>query len=273
MPELPEVETYRRYLEETSLNQKITDFTAEDPKRQLTMPYLEFRQELKGSKMVGTTRIGKHLLVRLDNGKVLSLHFGMTGDLHYYRLPEDAPRFERATFSFDSGFKLAFVDSRKFGRIGLWASEEEYIKAKSLGPDALVISEEDLQKHLQKRKSPIKPALLDQKIMAGIGNWLADEILFQAKLHPETIAAIITKPQLTKLVNAIREVLETSIEKEAVYRELPRTYIIHAREWDESPYTGKDVHKNCPVCAETLLKTTVGGRATYLCPHCQRPAA
>src|SRR6478752_3419822 len=140
MPELPEVETYRRYLEETSLHQKITDFSAADPKRQLTLPCDELRQELKGRQMVQTSRIGKHLLVELDNGKVLSLHFGMTGDLHYYRLAEDAPRFERATFFFDSGFKLAFVDSRKFGRIGLWESEAAYIKEKKLGPDALEIS-------------------------------------------------------------------------------------------------------------------------------------
>jgi formamidopyrimidine-DNA glycosylase len=270
MPELPEVETYRRYLEETSLNQKITDFTAEDPTRQITMPYSGFRQEIKGRKMVSTTRIGKHLLVKLDNGKVLSLHFGMTGDLHYYRIPEDAPRFERATFYFDSGFKLAFVDSRKFGRIGLWESEEAYIKAKLLGPDALKITGEDLLKHLQKRKSPIKPALLDQKVLAGIGNWLVDEILFQAKLHPEMIAAGITKEELTRLVKATRQVLEISIEKEAIYRELPQTFIIHSREWDESPFAEKDAHKNCPRCAEAIVKTTVGGRATYLCPKCQK---
>ena len=269
MPELPEVETYRCYLEETCLNQKITDFTAVDFKRQITMPYEEFRQELKGRQMVKTTRIGKHLLVGLDNGKVLSLHFGMTGDLHYYRLPEDAPRFERATFFFDSGFKLAFVDSRKFGRIGLWTSEEAYIKAKALGPDALEISPSELLTSLQKRKSPIKPALLDQKVLAGIGNWLVDEILFQAKIHPEKIAAEITNPELKRLTKAIWEVLQTSVQQEAIYRELPASYLIHAREWDTSPHPGKDDHKNCPRCQSQIIKTTVGGRATYLCQNCQ----
>ena len=269
MPELPEVETYRRYLEETSLNQKITEVTAVDFKRQITMPYEDFRQQLIGRELVKTTRIGKHLLVELDDGKVLSLHFGMTGDLHYYRIPEDAPRFERATFFFDSDFKLAFVDSRKFGRIGLWESVEAYIRAKDLGTDALEISSSELWKNLQKRKSPIKPALLDQKVLAGIGNWLVDEILFQAKIHPEKIAAEISNPELKRLTKAILEVLQTSVNQEAIYRELPKTYLIHAREWDASPHPGKEDHKNCPRCQAGIVKTTVGGRATYLCPTCQ----
>ena len=269
MPELPEVETYRRYLEETSLHQQIVDFTAADPKRQVTMPYDEFRQEIKGRQMVKTTRIGKHLLVGLDNGKVLSLHFGMTGDLHFYRLPEDAPRFERATFFLANGFKLAFVDSRKFGRIGLWESEAAYIKSKKLGSDALEITPAELWKNLQKRKSPLKPALLDQKVLAGIGNWLVDEILFQARLHPETTASEITPAQLKRLTKAIWEVLQTSVQQEAIYRRLPTSYLIHAREWDDSPHADKDAHKNCPRCQAPILKTVVGGRATYLCPRCQ----
>ncbi|MFC5271807.1 DNA-formamidopyrimidine glycosylase [Adhaeribacter terreus] len=269
MPELPEVETLRKYLEETSLHQKITGFSAVDAKRQITMPLDEFRQGIVGRKMVKTTRIGKHLLVTLDNGNVLSLHFGMTGDLHYYRIPEDAPRFERATFFFDSGFKLAFVDSRKFGRIGLWESKTVYKTAKKLGPDALDISEAELKKNLRKRKSPLKPALLDQKILAGIGNWLVDEILFQAKLHPEIIAAELTDPELQNLLQAMQNVLQISIEKEAIYRELPVSFLIHSREWDESPHPEKDAHKNCPRCKTEIIRTVVGGRATYLCPQCQ----
>ena len=270
MPELPEVETLRKYLEETSLHQKITGFTAVDAKRQITMPLEEFREEIMGRQMVKTTRIGKHLLVTLDNGKVLSLHFGMTGDLHYYRIPEDVPRFERATFSFDSGFKLAFVDSRKFGRIGLWESETVYKTAKKLGPDALEISKEELAKSLRKRKSPLKPALLDQKILAGIGNWLVDEILFQANLHPEKTAAALTEEEVKKLLEATQNVLQVSIEKEAVYREMPASFLIHSREWDDSPHAEKDAHKNCPRCNSAIVKMVVGGRATYICAQCQQ---
>ena len=270
MPELPEVETLRKYLEATSLHQKITRFTAADAKRQVSMPEDAFRQEIMGRQMAKTTRIGKHLLVGLDNKKVLSLHFGMTGDLHFYRLPEDAPRFERAAFWFDSGFKLAFADSRKFGRIGLWESVEAYVKAKTLGPDALTITAAVLGESLRKRKSPLKPALLDQKILAGIGNWLVDEILFQARLHPEKIAAEITGNELQRLTEATLAVLQESVEKEAIYRELPVSYLIHAREWDDSPHAEKDAHKNCPNCQTGIVKMVVGGRATYLCPNCQQ---
>src|SRR5690606_5036103 len=269
MPELPEVETLRKYLEQTSLHQKITGFTAVDPERQLTKPLDEFREALLGRTMEQTTRIGKHLLVKLDNGLVLSLHFGMTGNLHYYRIPEDAPRFERAVFYFDSGFRLAFADSRKFGRLGLWESETVYLKAKKLGPDALEISEETLKGKLQNHNVAIKTALLDQQILAGIGNWLVDEILFQARINPEKPAASLSEKEFKQLHKANVAVLRTSVEKEAIYRELPATYLIHAREWDESPHAGKDMHKFCPRCRKAILKTVVGGRATYLCPECQ----
>ncbi|MBK0404036.1 DNA-formamidopyrimidine glycosylase [Adhaeribacter sp. BT258] len=270
MPELPEVETLRKYLEATSMHQKITGFTAVDAKRQITMPAEDFREQIMGRQMVKTTRIGKHLLVTLDNGKVLSLHFGMTGDLHYYRIPEDAPRFERATFFFDSGFKLAFADSRKFGRIGLWESETVYKTAKKLGPDALEISGAELAKSLRKRKTALKSALLDQKILAGIGNWLVDEILFQAKLHPEIIAAELTDPEIQNLLEATQNVLQISIEEEAVYRQMPATFLIHSREWDDSPHAEKDAHKNCPRCKTEITKMVVGGRATYICTQCQQ---
>lgn len=270
MPELPEVETYRRYLEETSLNHKIVDFTAVDPKRQLLEPLEVMLKELKGRKFISTSRIGKNLLVSLDSGKILGLHFGMTGDLHYYRIPEDAPRFERATFYFDNGFKLAFVDSRKFGRIGIWENETLLKTAKKLGPDALEISVEELATGLKRRKGPIKPALLDQQLLAGIGNWLVDEILFQAGIHPEISAATLSDPELKRLAEAIKYVLETSIAQEAIYRELPTSFLIHAREWDTSPHAEKDAHKNCPECKTPIEKTEVGGRATYLCPNCQK---
>lgn len=270
MPELPEVEILRQYLEETSLHQKIVEVAAEDPKRQVTLPLEDFQETLKGRSFVSTTRIGKHLLVRLDNGKVLSLHFGMTGDLHYYRLSEEAPRFGRVTFFFDSGFKLAFVDSRKFGRVGIWDSEEAYLKAKGLGPDALEIGTETLFKSLKKRKSPLKPALLDQKILAGIGNWLVDEILYQARLHPEMIAAQLTMEQANTLHQAMQHVLKTAIEKEVVYRDLPASFLIHSREWDDSPHPETNSHKHCPRCETAILKTVVGGRATYLCSTCQK---
>ena len=119
MPELPEVETYRRYLEETALGQTVVDLKVEDPRRQLTIDYDTLLQALKGRQLMSTHRIGKHLLVTLSSGKVLVLHFGMTCDLAYYRDEEDTLRFSRMVFCFSNGFRLAFMVSRKFGQWGL----------------------------------------------------------------------------------------------------------------------------------------------------------
>ncbi len=117
MPELPEVETYRRYVAETSLHQTITQLEVEHP-RLVATDYDTLHHALLGAQFTGTHRIGKNLFLPLDRGPVLVLHFGMTGGVDYYRAEEDRPRFARVVFHFSTGFKLAFVDSRMFGRVG-----------------------------------------------------------------------------------------------------------------------------------------------------------
>ena len=269
MPELPEVEMYRRFLEDTSLHQTITGFDAVDPDRQVTVPLDEFRSTILGRNFTGTHRVGKHLLVLTDTGPVISLHFGMTGSLAYYKFEEEQPRFERAYFQFDNGFKLAFVDSRKFGRIGLAPDVASYIRLKKLGPDALQISADELQQALQNKKGLLKPLLLDQRITAGIGNWIVDDVLFQARLHPERQAGSLTKTEIKNLTKSLHYVLKTAIDHEAEYGNFPVNFLIHAREWDDSPYTEAEMHKHCPNCQTGITKSYVGGRATYLCPACQ----
>ncbi|QMU26729.1 DNA-formamidopyrimidine glycosylase [Adhaeribacter radiodurans] len=269
MPELPEVETYRRYFEETALGQTVVDLKAEDPRRQLTLDYDTLLNALKGKQFVGTHRIGKHFLVNLSSGNVLVLHFGMTGDLAYYRDEEDTPRFARVVFYFSNGFRLAFIDSRKFGRIGIAASIEEYQKKKALGPDALDITLPQLQASIEKRKAPIKPLLLDQKILAGIGNWIADEVLFQAKINPVKPANTLSDSELKHLHQAIQLVLQTAIEHEAIYQTFPKSFLIHARGWDDTVETTAAERQICPRHGTPLEVAKVGGRTTYFCPICQ----
>jgi formamidopyrimidine-DNA glycosylase len=269
MPELPEVETYRLYLEGTSLHQPVESLEVER-KKLLTTDLDALQTILKGNEFTGTSRIGKHLLVHLKRGGVLVLHFGMTGDLGYYREEEDRPRFTRAVFHFRNGYKLAFIDSRIFGQIGWAESVEAYRQQRKLGPDALDITKAELGAAIGKRKAPLKPVLLDQSVTAGIGNWIVDEVLFQARLHPERPASSLTETELAALHKALRHVLKTAISKEAVYRHFPKSFLIHAREWDNSPHPeGSSHHLNCPRCQTEILKMVVGGRATYVCPLCQ----
>jgi formamidopyrimidine-DNA glycosylase len=269
MPELPEVETYRRFIQETSLHQPITDVEVQDPNRQLQVDLDEFRQALLGNQFSDTARIGKQLFLLTEKGPIVTMHFGMTGDVAYYRDATDTPRFARAVFHFQNGFRFAFIDSRKFGRLGLTSSVAEFRARKKLGPDALTLSTEELTQGLAKKKSAIKPLLLDQRIAPGVGNWIADEVLFQAQLEPERPAHTLQPAELDRLVSAIREVLETAIAAEAVYRDFPSHYLIHAREWDEAPTSVSDAHLHCPRCQALIQKKYVGGRATYFCPHCQ----
>ncbi|RSK23987.1 DNA-formamidopyrimidine glycosylase [Hymenobacter metallilatus] len=269
MPELPEVETYRRFLHELAVEETVAAFEVKD-RHVLATDEQVLRTALVGRRITGTSRLGKNCFLHLSDGHVLVLHFGMTGDVGAYRDEADAPRFTRVALHLGSGLRLAFIDPRKFGRIRLAESVEAYQQAKKLGPDALAITTKQLHTALSRRKSLLKPALLDQHLTAGLGNWIVDEVLFQARIHPERVAATLTEAEFSSLHAAIQLVLRTAIKHEANYRTFPASFLIHAREWDDSATPGTDAHRFCPRHRDTeIVKTYVGGRATYTCPICQ----
>jgi len=269
MPELPEVETYRRYLEETSLHQPITDLYVEDTKL-LNTDYDTLSQSLVGKQFTGTHRVGKNLFVLLNAPYTLHIHFGMTGSLAYFRDREDTPRFARIIFTFANGFHLALVCPRKFERIGLVEEIEQYLTKKKIARDGLEMSIDELAKNLSRRNAPIKAVLLDQATVAGLGNWIVDEVLFQAGIHPTKIAASLTHPEVEHIHASIDYVLKTAITHEAVYGRFPASFLIHARGWDVSPYTDDATrHQYCPRCSSPIHISTVGGRTTYACIACQ----
>lgn len=270
MPELPEVERRRQYLETASLNQPIAHIDVEDHKL-LTTDYAILSERLRGRSFVGTRRVGKNLFVFTDDSSVIvRMHFGMTGDLEYYHSSLDRPRFARIVFAFDNGFNLGFLCPRKFERVGLVADIDQFLTDKKIGPDGLDITPDELNRRVRRRKSPIKPVLLDQATTAGLGNWIVDEVLFQAHIHPKHPANTLTDSELGQLHAAIRLVLETAIRYEATYRNFPTSFLIHVREWDRSPYDTPEEHKLCPRCQTRIERTEVGGRTTFHCPNCQR---
>jgi formamidopyrimidine-DNA glycosylase len=266
MPELPEVEIRRMYLEATSLQQPIGTITVEDQKL-LTTELDTLHEALAGRKFVGTKRVGKNLFVYTDvPGTILRMHFGMTGDLEYYHRTVDRPKHARIVFYFTNGFCLGFICPRKFERIGLVDGVDSYLRLKKIAPDALDIDVGTLREKLRKRRSPIKPVLLDQATAAGLGNWIVDEVLFQAKVHPSAISSGLTDAQTTAIYEAIQLVLRTAIAKEAVYKDFPTSFLIHVRSWDDSPYDDVEAHKRCPRCGTAIERTEVSGRTTFFCP-------
>lgn len=267
MPELPEVEIRRQYLESSALNQPIASIDVEDRKL-LTTDFAALNESLIGRSFTGTRRVGKNLFVFTDEpGIILRMHFGMTGDLDYYHSSLDRPRFARIVFHFTSGFNLGFLCPRKFERVGLVNDIDAFLTAKKIGPDGLTITLEELTLAVRRKKALIKPVLLDQSITAGLGNWIVDEVLFQAVIHPERMANSLTDEEMLRLHNAIKLVLETAIHYEATYRDFPNSFLIHVREWDNSPYDNGEAHQFCPRCGTRIERITVGGRTTFFCPN------
>ncbi len=266
MPELPEVEIRRQYLETSSLYQSISHIEVED-KKLLTTDYIILQSTLIGRQFTGTHRVGKNLFVLTDVPDVIvHMHFGMTGDLEYYHTSINRPRFARIVFEFANGFNLGFLCPRKFERVGLIDNIDAFLKRKKIGEDGLAISLATLSEQVRRKKAFIKPVLLDQSVVAGLGNWIVDEVLFQAFIHPEQRANTLTDLQMSQLHEAIRLVLETAIRYEATYRDFPNNFLIHVREWDDSPYDDVEAHKFCPRCDTRIERSVVGGRTTFFCP-------
>lgn len=267
MPELPDVELYKRYLEEHALRQTIERVMVNDARILGDLPAQAFVARLSGNRFEDSRRHGKHLLVRLKKAGWLTLHFGMTGNLVYFKGGADAPRYDRVRFDFQGGCHLAYVNRRMLGRVGLADGADAFIRAEDLGPDALApaFDLEAFTRAVEGRRRDVKSVLMDQTLIAGIGNIYADEILFQARLHPKTPVTSLDDRQGAELFRQIKQVLKTAIEcgagAEQFLERLPDHYLLPHREKD-----GK-----CPRCGGPIASLKAAGRTSYYCPRCQLP--
>lgn len=261
MPELPDVETFRRYLDATSLHQKIEGVEVRDKAVLKKISGRKFSSRLRGRKFDSSDRRGKYIFVKLDRDGCLMLHFGMTGYLKYYKNGDKEPPHTRIIFRFSNGYRLAYDCQRKLGRVRIADDMESIAEEKKLGIDAMD-PELDLSAFLEimkKRRGMIKTALMNQSAIAGIGNIYADEILFQSGVHPEREIGDISGEEMKRIYRVMRRVLRTATDRKADPDNFPRTYIIPRREEGRS----------CPRCGGTVEKIKVNGRGTYLCPQCQ----
>ncbi|MFL6500162.1 MAG: Fpg/Nei family DNA glycosylase [Candidatus Udaeobacter sp.] len=260
MPELPEVETFKRYLDNTSLDQRITNVEVRDAYVLKNISARQLRQRLKGRHFENSYRHGKHLFVRAGDELLLRLHFGMTGSLHYLKHDEETPKTSRVIFAFVNNRRLAFDDQRKFGEIELIKDVVEFLQTCGLGPDAREISLSQFKTVLAKHRGALKAILLNQQLIAGIGNLYADEILFRAHMDPAAEAATLNDKNLTGLFRAMRYVLEKAIALKTDFNRLPKSWLLTHR--------GKG--GRCPRCGRALKSATIGGRTSWFCAHCQK---
>jgi len=266
MPELPDVENYRRYLQQRAMRLPITNVQIADVRVLDGVSEQRFKQCLTGARFSSAQRHGKHLLVHLDSGIWLTMHFGMTGALSFFEDAKSDSRHHRVRFDFDRDRHLAYTDRRLLGRLGLAENGEAdvFINSHGLGPDAL-----DPKLTLAKFRDALrgagaaKAALMDQGRIAGIGNLYADEILFQAKIHPRTPIAALNSQQTGGLYRAMRQVLKTAIAHSAgsenFSERLPEAYLLRHRDKDGM----------CPRGHGPLQTLRFYGRTAYYCPDCQ----
>ncbi|MBD3233348.1 MAG: Fpg/Nei family DNA glycosylase [candidate division Zixibacteria bacterium] len=262
MPELPDVETFKRYFNATSLHKKIEKVMVEDDDILEGISQRGLKLKLKNRKLERSRRHGKYLFAELDNNYYLIMHFGMTGFLSYARSKEYLGNNPRVILKFSDGYYLSYDCQRKLGKVSVINDLDDFIRQKELGPDALdsEISFEEFKRKYSSRSGSIKSAMMNQSILSGIGNVYSDEILFQASIHPASSAKKLSEKELKKLHSTMKRVLNIAIKRQADPGSFPRTYLLRHR-------TDKE---KCPKCGGTIRKKTISGRSSLFCSKHQR---
>ena len=264
MPELPDVEVFRRIAEENGLDRTIETVSLRPDGMTTTVAGSTLRDALLGHTLTATRRWGKHLFLRSgeDRRRWLRLHFGMTGTLVHLQAGDDEPDHTRLRLDLRGGTALALPCPRKLGEIGLVDDPETFADEQGLGPDYLHegVGPATFRDRLGDRRGGIKSALMDQERMAGLGNIYSDETLFHAGLHPETPVSELSDGDLEPLFETAVHVIHGAVDARVEADRMPDDWLLPNREDGRS----------CPRCSGTLRKTEVVGRPTY---HCDRHQA
>lgn len=262
MPELPDVEVFRRYFEKTALDQEIKDVRAEKSVLE-GVSETDLQETFAGKKFSSARRHGKYLFAGTGGAEPwLVMHFGMTGFLTYYQSGQQASKHPRMHVSFTNGWHLTFDCRRKLGRIRLAADIGGFIRDMQLGPDALdeKVDFGEFERRLTGTRGYVKSALMNQSVISGLGNIYTDEILFHAGIHPKQKLADISANVMETLYQSMHHVLSAAIEAGAEPERMPADFLIRRRQPGAA----------CPRCGSPVEKIAVSGRNGYCCPVCQK---
>jgi formamidopyrimidine-DNA glycosylase len=276
MPELPEVETIARALrdggrDEPSIVGKRVKEAHVYWKRTLAEPSASmFTKRIRGEKVKDVRRRGKFIIIQFT-AEFLLFHLRMSGDLKvesnldlkFHKTP--VQKHDRLILEFYDGMQLVFNDTRKFGRA--WLVKDPQTILSNLGPEPLnpALMAEEFHQMLTSRSRQMKPLLLDQKFLAGLGNIYTDEALHLAKLHPMMNSGDITFAQAKILLKAIRSVLKEGIKRNGASID----WVYRGGDFQNHFSVYQCTGKSCPVCGTTIQRIVVGQRSTHICPYCQ----
>lgn len=272
MPELPEVETVRRGLERLVLGRTILSVEVKVPKMVKTS-YQSFLNELPGQRIQAMRRRGKYLI--FDFGQLIMIsHLRMEGKYLLFTDQVPTNKHFHLFFKLDDGSTLVYQDVRKFGTFDLLSKnqEEDYFTKKKLGPEPTkkAFKYASFERALMRSDKPIKPLLLDQKLVAGLGNIYVDEVLWAAKVHPETPARELSKAAMKRVHDQTIAILQLGIEKGGSTIRTYRNALGEDGTMQDYLQVYGKTGQPCLRCASTIEKIKLGGRGTHLCPHCQK---
>jgi formamidopyrimidine-DNA glycosylase len=259
VPELPDVESYRRFFSHHAVGRVVRRTIVPDPTILRNTTPSALNRALRGRRLDEPERIGKWLICWTD-GPALLLHFGMTGHLVWSGDEPKRHRHDRVILELEGGDELRYRNMRKLG--GTWLAhdrEEVATVLGPLGPDALSIRRSEFLERLAARRSGVKAALMDQTFVAGVGNLVADEVLWQARLHPKRPIESLQEQERNELYRKMHAVLKESVERYDYVRR-KRSWLSHVRGMPGAL---------CPRCGTPLERTVAAGRTTYFCPACQ----
>jgi len=264
MPELSEVEAWRLLADRHARDQRILQvFAAQDDIVFDTASPRHFSRTLRGREIRAAHRRGKYLWLELDRRPWPLFHFGMTGSLRAYKHASERPGYCKAELTLDNGWRLGFRNVRRLGRVRLLQDPSSEPPVSRLGFDPLLDrpSPEEFRSLLVRRNTPIKALLLNQAVFAGVGNWIADEVLYQARIRPTRPASKVSPEACERLRRVLDRVVRRAVAVEADSTRFPRNWLFHVRWGKQHARTRK---------GEPIRYDTVGGRTTAWVPSVQR---
>jgi formamidopyrimidine-DNA glycosylase len=261
MPEMPDVEVFKKNVADKAVKEEVRSVTVVCTKVVKDLSGRELDRKLKGLKILSSFRYGKKLFLELEHNRYLGFQFGMTGSLSIDLETTELPVYTCFSLHFKSGRRLLYLSKRKLGSVEYIEDIERYLDQKHMGPDIEDLNFKQFHEILKDHHGHVKSALMNQKLLAGLGNIYTDEALFQAGINPQQNLTELAEENYRILFKKIQTIIKEAIKDQADPERMPAEFLIHHRRQGD----------RCPLCKKgSINKIQLGGRSTYFCDKHQK---